>query len=627
MKRILKNFILQALFWMLYFAFARAAYILYLFRDVFSPDVSLSHVLSSFVHALKLDLATMCYFMIIPFLLLLIQSVYSPRWINYVNKVYTGILIVLYSLLTAGELGVYREWGTKLHFKGLLYLTNPSEVYNSSDTSTFFLLVLFTVALFGISFFMYNRFFYKNLVNIKRNLIFSFLFLIFTPGLLFLGLRGGIREIPINLSDAYYSKHNILNLAATNSGYNISISIIENWRYMGVNPFDFYDMEEAERVIEELYFTPFDSTNIVLTTKRPNIVIILLESWAGDLIESLGGDPGITPEFAKLEKGGILFTNVYSSGTRSEQGMGCVFGGFPAHPISSISVQPNKYGKLPSLTRLLNESGYYSSFYFGGQLVYGNMKSYIMYNGFDLIMEGADFDNSIPRGKLGIHDGYMMDIHIEELNKVKEPFFSVLYTVSTHSPFDMPLENPVDWGYNDSWGYNNKINEYLNSAYYTDQCLGDYIRKASEQSWFDNTLFVILADHSHYTYRKVSYHSPRYHKIPLLLYGAPIKEEYRGTKVEKIGSQVDLAATILPQLDIDASEFVWGKNLLNPYTPEFAYVAFEEGIGWIKPQGGFFYDNRFDDFYYKELDPKDEEKLVKEGKSLLQVFYQRYLDY
>jgi len=599
---------------------------LYLINDIVGLDASLLHVLASFVHGLKLDLATACYFMIIPFFLLLIQSVYSPRWINYINKGYTLIIILLYSLLTAGELGIYREWGTKLHFKGLLYLTNPSEVYNSSDTSTFFILLLIVIALVSISFFVYVRFFYKNLVSVKRNLIYSMLFLIFTPVLLFLGLRGGAREIPINLSDAYYSKHNVLNLSATNSAYNIAISIIENYKYMGVNPFVFYDLEEAETVIKEIYFTPADSTKMVLTTKRPNIVIILLESWTGDLIESLGGDPGITPEFAKLEEEGILFTNVYSSGTRSEQGMGCVFGGFPAHPISSVSVQPNKYGTLPSFTKSLNESGYYSSFYFGGQLIYGNMKSYIMFNEFDLIKEGEDFDENIPRGKLGIHDGDIMDIQIEDLKDVREPFFSVIYTLSTHSPFDMPLEDPVDWGYDDNREYTPDVNKYLNSAYYTDQCLGNYIRKASEQPWFDNTIFVFVADHSHFSYRKISYHSPGYHKIPLLFYGPPIKEEYRGITVDKIGSQVDLAATILPQLEIDAQDFHWGKNLLNPFSPEFAYVAFEEGIGWIRPEGAFFYDNKVDDFYYKELDPNKEENLVKEGKSFPQVVYQQYLD-
>jgi len=270
MKKILKSFILQFLLWMLFFAFTRATYMLYLINDIVGLDASLLHVLASFVHGLKLDLATACYFMIIPFFLLLIQSVYSPRWINYINKGYTLIIILLYSLLTAGELGIYREWGTKLHFKGLLYLTNPSEVYNSSDTSTFFILLLIVIALVSISFFVYVRFFYKNLVSVKRNLIYSMLFLIFTPVLLFLGLRGGAREIPINLSDAYYSKHNVLNLSATNSAYNIAISIIENYKYMGVNPFVFYDLEEAETVIKEIYFTPADSTKMVLTTKRYN---------------------------------------------------------------------------------------------------------------------------------------------------------------------------------------------------------------------------------------------------------------------------------------------------------------------------------------------------------------------
>ena len=129
------------------------------------------------------------------------------------------------------------------------------------------------------------------------------------------------------------------------------------------------DQKSADRIISRIYYTPKDSTLQILNIRRPNIVLFILESWSGDLIEDLGGEPGITPEFRKLQKQGILFDQIYASGSRSEQGMASIFGGFPAHPISSITVQPDKFVKLPSLIKDMKQVGYNTSYYFGGQLL------------------------------------------------------------------------------------------------------------------------------------------------------------------------------------------------------------------------------------------------------------------
>jgi len=185
----------------------------------------------------------------------------------------------------------------------------------------------------------------------------------------------------------------------------------------------------------------------------------------------------------------------------------------------------------------------------------------------------------------------------------------------------MPLAEKTDWGYSDN------INDYLNSAHYTDHCLGDYFRQAAKELWYDSTLFIIVADHSHYSQKNYSYFSPPYHKIPLLFYGNVIKDEYKGTTCNRVGSQADIVATLLPQLGLDTSVFHWSKNLLDPYTPQFAYVAFEEGIGWITPEGYFFYDSRMNHYYCKEIKAADESRIIKDGRSFLQVLFQEYMDH
>lgn len=618
MKKILKALLNQLIFWLLFFNITRLIFILYYLKIILVEKISFLETLGVFWHSLKLDLATTCYILVFPFLLLVIQSIWSPKWMNLINKVYTGFVIGVYSLSAAGEMGIYAEWKTKLTYKVIKYLSHPSEIFNSAETGTFFFLVFLFLFMFVGGVYAYNRYFHVHLEHERRNLWFTLGFFLLTPGVLVIGLRGGLQQIPINQSESYYSDHNILNIAAVNNAFNLYISIFENLQNFDHDPYVFMDQATADRIMKKIYETQGDSTQRMFKTSRPNIVLLILESWSADLIADLGGEPGITPEFDKLEKNGILFDQVYAAGSRSEQGMASVFGGFPGHPVSSITVQPDKFVKLPSLVKDLKKEGYSSAFYFGGQLIYGNIKGYIIFNGFDKIMEGYDFPESLPRGKLGIHDEFTLDYMVNEAGKLKQPFFSALFTVSTHSPWDQPFEKPLKWGDNER--------EYINAAFYTDHCLGEFFAKAKTKPWYANTLFIIVADHSHNSYRNWHPQSKEYHKIPLLFYGEPVRDEFKGTIWHKLGNQHDLPATLLRQLGLSAKEFRFSKDLFNPSTQDFAYYSTEDGVGWIRPNAYFTYD-KAPDFYYWWTDPKLPDSVKQEGKAYLQTVFGEYMNH
>lgn len=618
MKKIFASLLRQVVFWMCFFLLSRTFFLLYNIKLIRAEGIGFVEAIASYWHAIPLDFATTCYLIIFSFILLIIQSFYKASWLNAVNKVYTFTAIILFSLLTTAELGIYPEWKTKLPFKALMYLENPTEVYNSASTFLFFILIIVFIVQTMIGWLAYKRFFYVNINKAPKNFIYTLLFIIISFPIIILGGRGGWQQIPINQSESYYSNHQVLNLASVNSAFNFSISIIENYKNFEANPYSFYDINLARQEVKKLYETPKDTTIKILTTDRPNVVLIILESWSADLIESLGGKPGITPEFHKLEEKGILFTNLYATGPRSEQAMGSIFAGFPAHPISSVTVQPEKFAKLNTITKTLINQGYHTSFYFGGQLRYGNIKGFILYNGFKKIIEHNDFGKNVIRGKLGVHDEFVLSRQLSDLNNEKEPFFSSLFTLSTHSPYDQPMKNVLTWGENE--------NNYINSAYYTDRCLGEYFAEAQKQPWYKNTLFIIVADHSHNSYKNWSFTTPAYHKIPMLFYGEVIKKQYRGTKIKRLSNQSDLAATLLNQLNLDSSPFVWSRNLLNPYAPEFAYYSFEEGLGWIRPEGHFVYEARVNHFSEDSLPEASKDSIKKEGKSFLQVLFQEYMD-
>ncbi|MCX6244131.1 MAG: sulfatase-like hydrolase/transferase [Bacteroidetes bacterium] len=616
-KKILFSFFRQFLFWIVFFNFTRLVFVVYHLRLILVEKIPLSEILLIPLNAFHLDLATACYMMLIPFLILLVQSVYSPKWINWINKVYTAILCFAYALTAAGEMGIYSEWKTKLTYKVIKYLSHPSEIYNSSETGIFYLLLLLFLFMFLSGYIAYLKFFAVEIIREKRNIWFSIIFFLVTPPLMFIGLRGGVQQIPINQSESFFSKYNIVNVTAVNNFFNLYISIFENLPNFNHDPYVFMNQAKAKNLIREIYTVKKDTTISILKTPKPNIVILIMESWSADLMEDLGGEPGITPEFKKLERNGILFDQIYAPGSRSEQGMACIFSGFPAHPVSSITVQPDKYVKLPSLPKTLQKDGYSTSFYFGGQLIYGNIKSYIYFNEFDKIMEGSDFPSSIPRGKLGIHDEYTLGYQLDELGKQKQPFFSALFTVSTHSPWDQPFKKPLAWGDNE--------HEYINAAYYTDHCLGEYFEKASQQPWFNNTLFIIVADHSHNSYRNWHPQSKEYHKIPLLFYGNVIRDEFRGKRWNKLGNQQDIAATLLAQLGIDHKKFSWSKDLFNPYTADFAYYSTEDGAGWIRPNAYFSFDAGPNYYHFLEIPPEIKDSILREGKAFLQGVFGEYL--
>ncbi len=619
MLRIYWSFFKQYLFWLLFFAFGRMVFLLYYTHSIVLTSAPFSEVMMSFAKGFKLDVATAGYIMIIPFFLHLVKIFYSPPVIHRINQIYHWILIGLYALLVSTELGLYAEWQTKVNYKALLYLQHPTEIVNSAQPTETSLLLFIWLVMTALGVWVYNKFFHKRLINLQLPNMVALSFLLLMPPVLLILMRGGIEEIPINQSQSFYSKHAILNAAATNSAFNLYISYHEN-KNSTTNPFVCMPQAAAQQKVKAIYHTPQDSTLSVLKTTRPNIVFIIMESWSATLVESPQEQAEVTPQLHKLMKQGLYFDNLYASGPRSEQGMASIFSGFPAHPITSITVQPDKYHRLPSMIKDLKQEGYTTSFSFGGQLIYGNIKSYIMFNAFDHVKEVYDYDADLPRGNLGIHDEFTLQVLKEDIGQLPQPFFAGLFTLSTHSPYDQPMEEKITWGGNEQ--------KYLNSAYYTDYSIGRFIDSVKQCDWYPNTLFVFVADHSHHSYNNLPMTNIEYQKIPMLWYGEPLQDSLRGKRWHHLGIQTDIVATLLPQLQMQAQakQYPWSKNLFNPFAPEFAYSAYEIGYAWKRPAGSVSYSPRVG-YYHNKVEPKSlNDSLQQEGGAFLQVLFQEYLD-
>lgn len=610
---LLVRFLKQFLFWLLFFCITRAVFLLYNFGDVHGGNF-----FAPFLHGLYLDISMTCYFMVIPFLLYFLMSVWPSRWPDKINRWFTLVLIACVSIVTIAELPIYDEWAHKLTFKAVWFMRNPSEVFHTATWKQLVFGLLGIALLVFAGWLLLKLLLREHFVMKRHNYITSGAFFLAIPCLLFLGIRGGWQTIPIQVSDAYYSPDNFLNNVAVNSTFAFTSSCLQSSR---IERYNFLPQPEAKQVFEAMHRTEKDTTVSVFSQPHPNIVLVVLEGWSADLVKGLGGFDGITPHMDQLMQQGIAFDSCYASGSLSDQGMAAVFSAFPAQPNTSIITMPEKYIHLPCLNDQFRKAGYSSSFSFGGQLSYGNIRAYMYYNKFGRISEGKDFDASVPQGKLGAHDEYLYARQLKDLHNAKEPFFASMFTLSTHGPYDIPMrKDKLKWGGDEQ--------DYINSAYYADSCIYNFIEGAKKEPWYKNTVFVFVSDHSHNSPKQYVHYSPEYRRIVLMMYGEPIRPEFRGYHSKKICSQIDLASTLFHQLGLDASQFRYSKNLFNPYTPQLAYYSYEGGFGFITDKGKVVYsipDGKWP--IERPKSPQDLQLLHKQGQAYLEVMFDEYLGY
>ncbi|RYG18722.1 MAG: LTA synthase family protein, partial [Chitinophagaceae bacterium] len=438
-------------------------------------------------------------------------------------------------------------------------------------------------------------------------------------GLNFIGIRGGIGVAPNNQSMAYFSKYQLLNHAAVNTEWNFLSSVLAS-KKTKKNPYQYKEEKTAARDVAYLYQVEKDTTLKILTTKTPNVVVFILESFTANLTNTLGNEVGITPRFDSLINHGLLFSKMYSTGNRTDKGLIGTLTGFPTLGTGSIVKWPEKMQKIPAISQRFLENKYETSFFYGGESEFDNYKAFILSHGYQKLIDKNSFDKKDMNSKWGAYDDLVFTKQLETMNATKQPFFSTLLSLTNHEPFEVPTAY--------KFGKSNSIDRFKSTAYYTDSCIGAYLDKAKKQAWYKNTLFIFIADHGHvYPKNKYDVFMPERYHIPLLFYGDVLKEDYKGKKLAKVGSQQDLAATLLAQLDLPIKEFRWSKNLLNPYTKAFAFFSWDNGLGFMDSNQCVTFDHVGKTILYQTYPEKAAatKRNLSLGKSYLQTAYQQFI--
>ena len=609
MKKRLIALSYYTIFWLVFFIIARLFFISLQYHLVsgYTPG----ELLVTFWYGSKLDISTIGYYLLVPVLLAIPGIYFYRNWYKYFMRWYSYILIIFSSIIVVSDAYLYSYWGFRMDYTPMLYLKTPEEAMASVSIIKLILFFV-TIALMASFFiFIYNKLIDRlfNGFERVRYWLHEILFFMILWGALIIPIRGGFGLAPINAGTVYFSKKMFLNHTAVNAIWNVGTSAFTQKPVK--NPYEFTDLASATVLVENLTVKKVIPEKLLNST-QPNIVIIVLESLSGYLIGPFGGDSLVTPNFNRYSKEGILFSDFYESGTRTDKAMPAILDGYPAQPAQSIMKEPKKSQSLPSLVKILIDKGYNSAFWYGGEINFANFNSFVIGSGFHDIITKNNFAPENYNSKWGVHDHILFNALEDSMKTVKEPFLKVVLTLSSHEPFDVPME-PVFAG-------KDQMTKYKNSLYYTDKSLGSFLDWAKGRDWWKNTLVIMVADHCARISEDMPIYSKKVFRIPMLWVGGALLK--KGIIVDKLGSQVDIPVTLLDQLGINGS-FPFGKDLLSDQSNSFAFYTFNEGFGFITDSSAYMYDHKQKESVFKE--GKNPDYAEKNGKAYLQVLFNDYL--
>ncbi len=604
MTRRLLFFLHYFLYWIAFFIVARLIFLLYNHAASFSMTVG--DWFSAFWYGLRMDASMSGYISAIAALILAGTSLFRGRIAAKSLSIYTGIVLAAACLLVVADMELYRHWGFRLDSTPLSYLKTPKEALGSASLWALAIQIVIFAVLMAGSWIAYKKLLRPKLEKSDRAGWFGIPAFLFAGALMILPIRGSLGVAPMNVGFVYFHPDNIFaNHSAINVMWNAGKSLLST---NDISEYRFTGPAEAEKLFDACY-PPQKETRMLLKEERPNVVIIILESFSNRLIEPLGGLPGVTPNLNELCREGILFSNLYSNSDRTDKGILGVLNGYPVHPVAKVINFPEKTRQLPYLNKDLKQAGYHTEFVYGYDIRYSNFASYFGNAGYDKVITREDFPPETYKGtKWGVHDHFVLERLAEECNNTKAPFFKAFMALSSHEPFEVPMPTAIQGSDEESL--------FLNSAYYSDKAVGDFIRSAKQSDWWEHTLIVITADHgSRHPGNLPNYDPGRFHVPMLWLGGAVAKAD---TVIATVAGQTDIPLTVLHQLGLQTDKYRFSKDILGTPIFPFAFYDFNDGFGFITDDTKAVFDNVSRTIIHRE--GADPEKAAEIGKAYLQVF-------
>ena len=571
----------------------------------------------------RIDLSSTAYLSAIPALFqpFLSRTRFYSYWSSLLKLWFFAcyLTILFFELATPAFIN---EYGFRPNRLFIEYLSYPDEVtkllingHLVTLITVFALLLISGAKLWGVS----NSFVSEKENNIdiglgSRLAAFSILIVV-----VFSSARGTFGHRPINPALVYFSTDPLVNSLTLNSTYSVAYAL--NQFGDEKNAAKLYGKMEDDQVIElvrqesKQHPDSFKSDNHPTLSKRTpsfigqpkNLVIILEESLGAQYVSSLGG-LDLTPEFDKLNQEGWAFQRLYATGTRSVRGIEAVITGFTPTPSRAVVKLDKSQKDFFTIASLLSKNGFETQFIYGGESHFDNMKSFFLGNGFNDIVDFNDIKNPQFVASWGVSDEDLFNqanIELTKLHNEGKPFFSFIFTSSNHDPFEIPdgIVTPIHYTDQQLNQYDNKELMRHRAIQYADYALGQFISKAKIQPYWENTIFLVVADHDARAMGKDLVPINNFH-IP----GVILNSGKDAILDQRIVSQIDLAPTLLSLIGIENFSPMLGQDLTNPKASNRAMMQYAENFAYLvndevtilqpsKPPLNFKYDYKLNKLF------------------------------
>ena len=576
-----------------------------LYNEMAEKGAGTGDMLQVILHGASLDATTAGYFTALPFLLAMISIWTSKFPFKKLLLPYYIITSLIIAVIFVVDMGLYPFWGFKLDASIFLYLDSPKEAMASVSLGFILIRVAVMLLLTILEVWVMMKITPERLLPAEKK-VRGTLGMILLGGILFVIIRGGVTESTSNIGQAYFSNNQFLNHSAVNPCFSLLSSVGKSKDF--ASEFNFFEEKERAALFEGLYpTTDGDSTLNVLKTKRPDILLILMEGFGSAFVEPLGGLAEAAPNLSRLSEEGVFFTRCYANSFRTDRGTVCALSGYVGLPTVSIMKVPTKSRTLPAISEELVKAGYSTDFLYGGDINFTNMKSYLMSKGYQRLTADTDFSLSDMAGNVwGVNDHITAQWLLKDLSRrtgKDSPWFTTYLTLSSHDPFNVPYD---------------RLDEKIPNAFaYTDDCLGKLIEGLKQTPAWENLLIVCIPDHGFRYPREITDRGGEFSHIPMLWLGGAVS---RPMKIDKIMNQTDMAATLLAQLGLDHSMFPFSRNVLgSDYTYPFAFYSSASVFAFRDSTGVSAYDTKANCISYEE--PSASEERLNKGKAILQSAY------
>lgn len=565
-------------------------------------DATWGQLAGTCFYGLRFDLAAACY-IALPIVILghlpWLGLRHSARHRCIVYWLLVGAVAVLIFLLLA-EFEFFREFQTRYNQLAFQYLDQPKivvgMVWYNYPVVWYLLLCALLAGVFALALRWIMR---RSLVPAhadaeRDNPLAEAGLMALLIGLLVVGMRGGLQGEPLRWGHAIHSSNDFVNQMSLNGLFALGQSGLNQVRHRKSSswrrrmPLDEARAIARDMVLEagETLIDPNERT--VLRTgsvaensvtlgkgpRPPNVVLVIMESFSARFVGACGSPQSRTPQFDALARDGVLFDHAFSGGTHTHQGVFCSLLSFPNLPGYEY-LMDNVVGNQPflSLPAILKREGYQSIFLYNGNLSWDNMYGFFRKQGIERFIGSKDYVNPIMRDRVwGVTDQDVFDRANKEFEALDKngPFFGIVLTLSNHVPFDIPepapFERTTDMG---------ELNKRIDGIRYADWAIGRFMEEARRLRYFENTLFVFVADHGFHVPPKLTEAHVLFHHVPLLFYSPLLPE--KGLVIHSAAGQVNIVPSILGLLGITSPRACWGRNLFS--TSDKNHFATFKGSG------------------------------------------------